>query len=104
MDQLNMLFRPPSVAQMKQWKERLGYSGTQMARILGLKSSRRWREYADENKPQGIPPANLFMGAALVTLPQADIDRVIATMREVGAVIDLDGTSDSLEPDGEKQL
>lgn len=98
-----MLFRSPSVAQMKQWKERLQFSGTQMARILGLKSARRWRDYADENKPQGIPPANLFMAAALVTLPRREIDRVIATMREVGAVIDLDAASDSPAPDGEQQ-
>lgn len=85
-----MLFRPPTVAQMKQWKEKLQFSGTQMARILGLKSARRWRDYADENKPQGIPPANLFMAAALVTLPQSEIERVLHTMREVGATIDLE--------------
>lgn len=91
-----MLFRSPTVAQMKQWKEKLQFSGTQMARILGLKSSRRWRDYADENKPQGIPPANLFMAAALVTLPQSEIDRVLDVMREVGATIDL-------SPDGEQQ-
>lgn len=98
-----MLFRSPTVAQMKQWKERLGYSGTQMARILGLKSARRWRDYADENKPQGIPPANLFMAAALVTLPQREIDRVLTTMREVGASIDLDASAESLAPDGDPQ-
>ncbi len=85
-----MLFRSPTVAQMKQWKEKLQFSGTQMAKILGLKSARRWRDYADENKPQGIPPANLFMAAALVTLPEAEINRVLATMREVGATIDLE--------------
>ncbi|RKR46330.1 XRE family transcriptional regulator [Paraburkholderia sp. BL17N1] len=98
-----MLFRPPTVAQMNQWKERLNFSGTQMARILGLKSARRWREYADENKQQGIPPANLFMGAALVTLPQPDIDRVLATMREIGATIDLDADPESSAPSGEPQ-
>ncbi|HEX7906875.1 MAG TPA: XRE family transcriptional regulator [Paraburkholderia sp.] len=98
-----MLFRPPTVVQMKQWKERLQYSGTQMARILGLKTSRRWREYADENKQQGIPPANLFMGAAMVTLPEAEIELVLAKMREIGAVIDLDADSDSPVLDGEMQ-
>ncbi|MFM0630788.1 XRE family transcriptional regulator [Paraburkholderia xenovorans] len=103
MDQFDMLFRPPTVAQMKQWKERLNFSGTQMARILGLKSARRWREYADENKQQGIPPANLFMGAALVTLPQADIDRVLAAMREIGAAVDMDVDAESLVAHGEPQ-
>ena len=98
-----MLFRPPTVAQMKLWKEKLNFSGTQMARILGLKSSRRWREYADENKPQGIPPASLFMGAAMVTLPEADIELVLAKMREIGATIDLDADSDSPASDGEPQ-
>lgn len=90
-----MLFRSPSVAQMKNWKERLNYTGTQMANILGLKTSRRWRELVDENKPQGVAPANLFMGAALVTLPQKEIDRVFDAMREIGAVIDLDAAGPS---------
>lgn len=88
---------------MKQWKEKLSFSGTQMARILGLKSARRWREYADENKQQGIPPANLFMGVAMVTLSQWDIERVLDAMREIGATIDLDATFVSPAPDGEPQ-
>ncbi|WP_322069979.1 XRE family transcriptional regulator [Paraburkholderia bannensis] len=96
-----MLFRSPTVAQMKLWKEKLGYSGTQMARILGLKSARRWRDYADENKPQGIPPANLFMASAIVTLPPEEIERVLETMRSVGATIDMN--SDSPAHDGEQQ-
>lgn len=99
-----MLYRSPPVARMKQWKEKLQFSGVQMARILGLKSARRWRDYADENKPQGIPPANLFMAAALTTLPQAEIDRVLAVMRDVGAVIDLDAHADpASDADGEPQ-
>lgn len=98
-----MLFRPPTVTQMKTWKEKLGYSGTQMARILGLKSARRWRDYADENKPQGIPPANLFMASALITLSPEQIARVLETMREVGAAIDLDAEADKAAPDGESQ-
>jgi hypothetical protein len=96
-----MLFRSPTVAQMKLWKDKLGFTGTQMARILGLKSARRWRDYADENKPQGIPPANLFMASAIVTLSPAEIERVLETMRALGAVIDLN--ADSPAPDGEQQ-
>lgn len=96
-----MFFRSPSVTQLKQWKEKLGFSGAKMANILGLKTSRRWRDYADENKPQGIPPANLFMGAAMVTLPSEDIERVLAVMREIGATIDLNATPDSSELAGE---
>lgn len=97
-----MLFHPPTVAQMKLWKEKLNYSGSQMARILGLKSSRRWRELVDENKPQGVSPANLFMGVALVTLPQKEIDRVLEAMREIGAVIDLDAEPDSSDRAGDQ--
>ncbi|MBB5467239.1 MULTISPECIES: XRE family transcriptional regulator [unclassified Paraburkholderia] len=84
-----MLYEPPSVAQLKQWKEKLGFSGAQMANILGLKSARRWREYAEEAKQQGIPPANLFMACALVALSPAQVDHVLTLMREVGATIDL---------------
>ncbi|WP_454825411.1 XRE family transcriptional regulator [Paraburkholderia xenovorans] len=98
-----MLYRSPTAAQMKNWKERLQFSGTQMARILGLKTSRRWREYAEETNPAAprIPPANLFMGAAMTVLPPADIERVLREMRRIGAFIDLD--ADVLAPDGEQQ-
>jgi hypothetical protein len=85
-----MIYHPPTVAQLKLWKEKLGFSGSQMSRILGLKSARRWREYADENKQQGIPPSNLFMAAAMVTLTPPQIAKVLDVMREVGAEIDLD--------------
>ena len=88
---------------MKDWKERLHYSGTQMARITGLKSSRRWREYVDENKPQGMPLANLFMGAAMTVLPQSALALVFDEMRQIGAVIDPDADSGSPAPDGEPQ-
>ncbi|WP_296661914.1 XRE family transcriptional regulator [Paraburkholderia sp.] len=88
---------------MKQWKEKLGYYGTQMVQILGLKSARRWRDYADENKLQGIPPANLFMASAVVTLPQERIDSVLETMREIGALIDLDTDPEKQELHGEQQ-
>lgn len=100
-----MLYRSPTVAQLKQWKETLRFSGTQMALILGLKSSRRWRDYADENKPQGIPPANLFMAAALMTLPKKDVERVLSTMRDIGATIDLAASPDQElpAPSGEPQ-
>lgn len=98
-----MLYHAPKVAQMKEWKDRLRLSATQMARITGLKSGRRWREYADENKPQGMPPANLFMGAAMSVLPSAEIELVLTEMRRIGAVIDLDAPTDSPAPDGEPQ-
>lgn len=98
-----MLYHAPKVAQMKQWKERLRFSGTQMARITGLKTSRRWRDYVDENKPQGMPPANLFMGAAMSVLPEKQIVLVLDEMRRIGATIDLDAPADSPAPDGEPQ-
>jgi hypothetical protein len=91
-----MIYRPPTVAQLKEWKETLGFSGSQMSRILGLKSARRWREYADENKHQGIPPSNLFMAAAIVTLTPLQIAKVLTVMREVGAEIDLDADPETL--------
>jgi hypothetical protein len=97
-----MLFRPPTVAQMKLWKERLNYSGSRMAQILGLRSSRRWRELVDENKPQGVAPANLFMGVALTILSQKEINRVLEEMREIGAVIDLDAEPGSSDLDGDQ--
>ena len=98
-----MLYRSPSAAQLKAVKDRLKKSGAQMASMSGLKSSRRWREHTDENKPLGLPPANLFMLSALMCLPPKYIELVLATMRETGAVIDLDADSDSQEQVGEQE-
>jgi hypothetical protein len=98
-----MLYRPPPSKNMKLWKDRLSFSGTQMARITGLKSSRRWREYADENKPQGLPLANLFMGAAMAVLPQSELDLIFEEMRRIGATVDPNVDSDSPVQDGDLQ-
>lgn len=98
-----MLYRAPTVAQMKALKEQLGpaYSGVRLARLSGLKSSRRWREHVDENKPLGMPPANLFMLAAMLTQPPAVIESILTAMRAIGATIDLDAPSDSPEQTGD---
>lgn len=83
--------------QLKAVQEKLGKTGAQMADLTGMKSSRRWREYTSEGTKLRIPPANLFMLAALMCLPQKYIDLVIETMRSYGAAIDLsaDGEQDS---------
>jgi hypothetical protein len=74
---------------LKAVQEKLGKTGAQMADLTGLKSSRRWREYTSEGTELRIPPANLFMLAALMCLPQKYVELVLATMREYGADIDL---------------
>lgn len=98
-----MLYLPPSVQQLKQLKEELGFTGAQMAQLLGLSSSRRWRDLVNENDPQGITPASLFIGAARLTLSDKDFQQVLEKMRQIGATIDLDARSDSPAQDGEQQ-
>ncbi|MFM0022205.1 XRE family transcriptional regulator [Paraburkholderia azotifigens] len=99
-----MLYQPPTVQQLKQLKEELGYTGAQMAQLLGLSSSRRWRDLVNESNPQGVTPASLFLGAARLTLAENDIQRVLEKMRQIGAAIDLDAASDSPVPNGDQQL
>lgn len=96
-----MLFQPPTVQQLKQLKEELGFTGAQMAQLLGLSSSRRWRDLVNENNPQGITPSSLFLGAARLTLDAKQIEQVLEKMRQIGATIDLN--ADSPAPDGEHQ-
>lgn len=98
-----MLYQPPTVQQLKQLKEELGFTGAQMAQLLGLSSSRRWRDLVNESNPQGITPASLFLGAARLTLNEADIQRVLEKMRQIGATIDLDSASGSQDLDGDPQ-
>lgn len=96
-----MLFQPPTVQQLKQLKEDLGYTGSQMAQLLGLSSSRRWRDLVNESNPQGITPSSLFLGAARLTLTDQQIEQVLEKMRQIGATIDLN--ADSPARDGEQQ-
>jgi hypothetical protein len=96
-----MLFQPPTVQQLKQLKEDLGYTGAQMAQLLGLSSSRRWRDLVNESNPQGITPSSLFLGAARLTLADKQIEQVLEKMRQIGATIDLN--ADSPAHDGEQQ-
>lgn len=96
-----MFFQPPTVQQLKQLKEDLGYTGAQMAQLLGLSSSRRWRDLVNESNPQGITPSSLFLGAARLTLGDKQIEQVLEKMRQIGAEIDLN--ADSQAPDGEPQ-
>ena len=92
-----MRYQSLTPAQLKATQEKLGKTGAQMADLTGMKSSRRWREYTEQGTKLRIPPANLFMLAALMCLPQKYVELVLATMREYGADIDLS------EPAGEQE-
>jgi len=79
-----MDYQPPSAAQLQVLKNRLGYTGKQMA-ALACVGEQHWRKYTGGAQPKTMPYANLFHLAAQLTLTQEELARVYAAMREMGA-------------------
>jgi hypothetical protein len=85
---------PPS--RLKALKDRLQYSGRQMAELFGLASAQQWHKYCGGSEPREMSLPMLFLAAALLNR-QSTVEEVFDwCRRETGAVIEL-------APDGEPQ-
>lgn len=81
---------PPSPEALAALKAQTGMTGNELADAIGLADGRQWRKYTGGADPRTMSPALLFALAARLTLPDADIERVIARMREIGAQFDFE--------------
>ncbi|TCK43971.1 hypothetical protein B0G84_2319 [Paraburkholderia sp. BL8N3] len=84
-----MTYNPPSPEELQRLKDELGLSSAQMADLFGLSSGRHWRSYTEKGNPRSISAQTLFFGLARLELSDAELTRVTARMRRVGASIDL---------------
>lgn len=93
----------PTPKNLQDLKDRLDYSGRQMADMFGLASSQQWHKYSGGNAPREMSLPMLFLAFALRNRT-ATVDEVLdICRRETGAVIDLTAASDSPEQGGEQQ-
>jgi hypothetical protein len=95
-----MQYKQPSVEAIAALKERLGYTGSQMADLFGVSSDKQFRKYTGGKKPRELSPHMLFFAMARLVLKQKEVETVLDAMREAGATIDLTA-SDSPEQAGE---
>ncbi|WP_447717256.1 XRE family transcriptional regulator [Pluralibacter gergoviae] len=78
-------YTPPSPEDLEKLKERLGFTGTQMADLAGVASNSQWRKYTGGAEPRAMSPHILFFMAAQLALDESELTRVLAKMKEIGA-------------------
>jgi hypothetical protein len=91
---------PPTAKDLRDLKDRLGYSGREMAELFGLASSQQWHKYCGGNDQRQMSLPMLFLAGALRNRT-GTVKDVFEWCREVGATIDLDAHTDSPANSGE---
>lgn len=82
-------YEPPSSQDLRNLKDRLGYSGKQMAELFGLASSQQWHKYCGGHEPREMSLPMLFLAMALLNR-SATVEQVFDSCRQVGAKIEED--------------
>ncbi|EIV9015583.1 XRE family transcriptional regulator, partial [Salmonella enterica] len=49
-------YTPPTPEDLNQLKEKLGYTGAQMADLAGVASNSQWRKYTGGESPRAMSP------------------------------------------------
>ena len=88
-------YTPPTPQDLRNLKDRLGYTGDQMADLFGLAGNNQWRKYTGGHDPRPMSLPMLFLAGAMLNT-EAKVSEVFDWCRKVGARI-------YLERDGESQ-
>lgn len=83
------LYRPPNSDDLCRLKNELGFTSPQMADLAGLAQGAQWRKYTGGSEPRELGQHMHFYMAALLTLSDTELDRVLTTMREQGACVEV---------------
>ncbi len=78
---------PPTSDALARLKDDLGVTSQAMAEMTGLAQGQQWRKYTGGTAPRAMGMHMHFYLAALLTLSDTELAKVIATMREHGAVV-----------------
>lgn len=78
-------YTPPAPEDLEALKERLGYTGNQMADLAGVASNSQWRKYTGGAEPRAMSPHILFFIAAQLSLDENELERILKKMHEIGA-------------------
>ncbi|KVC84635.1 hypothetical protein WI76_07730 [Burkholderia ubonensis] len=81
-------YTPPSPEDLSSLKSNLGKTGKQMAELAWLAGDQHWRKYTNPHNPRQMSAHMLFVMMAQLELDEKSIERVIARMRSVGAMIE----------------
>lgn len=93
-------YEPPTPRELRALKERLKFSGSQMADLFGLASAQQWHKYCGGSKARPMSLPMLFLAGALLNRT-ATVEQVFDWCREVGAKIEVEypqETAGDLQP------
>lgn len=82
-------YAPPPAEALARLKNELGFTSPQMADLTGLAQGAQWRKYTGGAEPRALGLHMHFYMAALLTLSDSELARVVATMRAQGAGVEL---------------
>lgn len=86
---MSIRYVPPTPQDLHELKNRLGYTGEQMADLFGLAGNNQWRKYTGGHDPRPMSLPMLFLAGALLH-PHAHVADIFAWCREVGATVELE--------------
>ncbi len=78
-------YTPPTPEDLNQLKDKLGYTGAQMADLAGVASNSQWRKYTGGESPRAMSPHILFFMAAQLALGDKELAKNLKKMQEIGA-------------------
>lgn len=82
-------YAPPSAGDLARLKNDLNFTSPQMADLSGLAQGAQWRKYTGGATPRELGMQMHFYMAALLTLPEEELAKVIECMRAQGAEVEL---------------
>jgi hypothetical protein len=85
--ELTMKRRPSAPADLLDLKNDLQATSAEMARLTGLIQGSQWRKYTGSAEPRVLGMHMHFYLAAILTLDDADIERITTTMQQHGAQV-----------------
>lgn len=96
-----MRYKAPTTKDLGRLKDRLGYTGSQMAELFGVSDDKQFRKYTGGKEPRKVSVQMFFFAMAKLVLKPKDIEAVIKRMRQEGATIDLLASPEPEEEPGE---
>ncbi|EEH5170486.1 helix-turn-helix transcriptional regulator [Salmonella enterica] len=78
-------YSPPTAEDLQTLKDKLGYSGAQMAELAGVSGNSQWRKYTGKTSQRDMSLHILFYIAAQLVLTEDELLRVMKKMQDIGA-------------------
>ena len=83
-----LAYTPPTTDDLAELKQRLGYTGTQMAELASVAGGSQWRKYTGGATPRDLGMHMAFFMAARLHLTPDQLQAIADEMARFGAVVD----------------